>query len=148
MAQAVTFCELSLSFWARKIFTKLSKENISSVHNRSHRIVYSEAPCGTYHFTLLTILKCALIFCSLPHFMSWNNGGWNGSPTAYQYTSLNPSTHLPGTERFIMTVRHQVTWQMLTAQTSSMNIFHQHYCHLPVQNCKGFAGKNSVSWTF
>ena len=34
-------------------------------------------PLGAYHFTRLTISECALIFCSLPHFMSWNNGGWN-----------------------------------------------------------------------
>ena len=35
------------------------------------------APLGAYHFTQLTISECSLIFCSLPHFMSWNNGGWN-----------------------------------------------------------------------
>ena len=58
-------------------------------------------------------MKCARIFCSLPHFMSWNNGGWNGSPTAYQYTSLKQSGHLPDFEGFIMT-RHQVTTIFLT----------------------------------
>ena len=55
--------------------------------------------------------------------MSWNNGGWNGSPTAYQYTSLNPSGHLPDFERFIMTSRHQVTCNQSGAPSFFSGLF-------------------------